>query len=205
MIYTHIDFSSSLLFIILQIKQLNFHFDFAFESSANQRVKLSFRFFFESHFNDLFRFDDDLLRIKKSSVIRDKDRSRESVSKQKQMFERFNHRKRSDFEQMKNINFIEAFEQMSSSRRRDRSSERKRREKRENDRDVKRDTRDDARNDARDDARNDARDDARGDARDDARGDARNDARDDARDDVVGGDVEDDVTDETNVFMKNVF
>ena len=62
--------------------------------------------------------------------------------------------KRFDFEQMKNnfnIDFIEAFEQMSFSRRRSHSSERERREKRENDRDVRRDARNNARNNARND------------------------------------------------------
>ena len=97
--------------------------------------------FFESHFNDLSRFDDDTLRIKESSVIRDKDCPRESVSRQEQMFERSSQRKRSDFEMMKktfNLDSIEASQMLS--RRRDRSSERERREEYRN-------ARDDARND----------------------------------------------------------
>ena len=95
----------------------------------------------------MFRFDDDLLRIRESSVIRDKDPSRKSVNRQEQMFERFSQRERSDFEMMKktfNLNSIEASQM--SFRRRDRSSERKRREE-------YRDARDDAQNDARDDVK----------------------------------------------------
>ena len=157
---------------------MNFCLDSFLEFSANQRVELSFRFFFEPHFNDS---NDDLLRIKESSVIRDKDRSRELMNRQAQMFERSSQRKRFDFEQMKknfSINSIEASEQMkqSSLKRRDRSFEREKRERRENNRDVK----------------------------DDARDDARADARDSARDNVEG-DIEGDVEDETNVPMKNVF
>ena len=139
--------------------------------------------------DDLSRSENDLLRVRESSIIRDKERSRESMSRQKQLFERFSQRKRSDFEMMKktfNLNSIEASQM--SFRRRDRSSERKRRE-------GYRDARN-ARDDARNDARNDARDDARSDARDDARDDARSDARGDARGDAEG---------ETNVLMKNVF
>ena len=136
------------------------------------------RSFFESHFNDRSRFDDDLLRVIESSVIRDKDRSRKSMSRQKEMFERFNQRKRFYFEQMKknfNIDSIEAFKQMKQSlfKRRNRSFERERRKRREDNRDKTRDkTRDKARNDARNDVEND---------------------------------VKNDATDETNVFMKNVF
>ena len=94
------------------------------------------------------------------------------------MFERFNQRKRSDFEQMKknfDIDSIEASEQMkqSSFKRRGRSSERERRERRE-------DNKDETRDEARDEARNDARSD-------------------------VEGDVKDDATDGTNVPMKDVF
>ena len=102
--------------------------------------------------------------MRESSVIRDKERSRKSMNRQKQLFERFNQRKRFDFEMMKktfNLNSIEASQM--SFRRRNRSSERKRREKYK-----------DARNDARNDARDDARDDARNDARDDARDDVEN-------------------------------
>ena len=109
--------------------------------------------FFESRSDDdLFRFEDDLLRVRESSVIRDKERSRESMNRQKQLFERFSQRKRSDFEMMKktfNLDFIEASQMLS--RRRDRSSERERREEYKN-------ARDDARNDARGDARNDVED-----------------------------------------------
>ena len=138
--------------------------------------------FSESRSNDdLSRFEDDLFRVRESSVIRDKERSRKSMSRQKQFLERFNQRKRFDFEMMKktfNLDFIEASQM--SSRRRDHSSERKRREEYK---------------DARD-ARNDARNNARGDARGDARSDAQDDARDGARDDAKG---------ETNVLMENVF
>ena len=88
--------------------------------------------------------------MRESSVIRDKERSRKSMNRQKQFFERFSQRKRSDFEMMKktfNLDFIEA--SLMSFRRRDRSFERKRREEYR-----------DARN-ARNDARNDARDNAK--------------------------------------------
>ena len=148
----------------MQIKELNFRFNFSLKSFANQRVELSSRFFFESHLNDLSRSDDNLLRIRESSIIRDKDRSRESVSKQKQMFKRFNQRKRFNFKQMKknfNINSIEGFEQMKQSffKRRSRSSERERREKREDNKNVKRDAQDDdARDDVKDNVKNDATD-----------------------------------------------
>ena len=136
---------------------MNFRLDLSFEFSANQKVELSFRFLFESHFNDS---DDDLLRVKESSVIRDKDRQRESMSKQEQMFERFNQRKRSAFEQMKknfNMNSIEASEQIkqSSFKRRNRSSERKKHERREDNRNVRNDARNDARNDVKDDVKDD--------------------------------------------------
>ena len=139
---------------------MNFRLDSFFESSANQKIELSSRFFFESHFNDS---NDDLLRIKESSVIRDKNRQRKSVSRQKQMFERFSQRKRSAFEQMKknfNMNSIEAFEQMkqSSFKRRDRSSEREKRERRENNRNVRNDARNDARDDVEDDVEDDVKD-----------------------------------------------
>ena len=70
------------------------------------------------------------------------------MSKQEQMFKRFNQRKRFDFEMMKktfNLNSIETSQM--SFRRRNRSSERKKREEYK-----------DARNDARDDARNDVED-----------------------------------------------
>ena len=80
--------------------------------------------------------------MKESSAIRDKERSRKSINRQKQLFERFSQRKRFDFEMIKktfNLNFIEASQM--SFRRRNRSSERKKREKYKN-----------ARNDVRDDA-----------------------------------------------------
>ena len=75
------------------------------------------------------------------------------------MFERFNQRKRYDFEQMKknfNIDSIEAF---SFFKHRDRSSERKRRERRKNYKDVKRDARNNAKDNAKDNAKHDAKDD----------------------------------------------
>ena len=86
--------------------------------------------------------------MRKSFVIRDKERSRKSMNRQKQFFERFNQRKRFDFEMMKktfNLDFIEASQM--SFRRRDRSSEREKREEYKN-----------ARDDARNDARNDVKD-----------------------------------------------
>ena len=115
------------------------------------------------------------------------------MSKQKQMFERFNQRKRFDFEQMKknfNINSIEVSEQMkqSSFKRRDRSFERERRERCE---------------DNKNEARNEARDETRDETRNETRSETRNDARNNARNDVKN-DVKDDATDETNALMKNV-
>ena len=48
-------------------------------------------FFFEFCLNDdLFRSENDLFRMKESSVIRDKERSRKSMNRQKQLFKRFN-------------------------------------------------------------------------------------------------------------------
>ena len=115
------------------------------------------RFFLESHFNNLSRFNDDqnLLRIRESSVIRDKDRSRKSVNREKQMFKRSNQRKRFNFEQMKknfNMKSIETFKQMKQSffKRRSRLFEKERRERRKNNKNVKRDARDNARDDVKD-------------------------------------------------------
>ena len=110
------------------------------------------------------RFEDDFFRMRESSIIRDKERSRKSMNRQKQLFERFSQRKRFNFEMMKktlNLDSIEALQM--SFRRRSRSSEKERREEY---RDTRDDARDDARNDARDNARDNARDDARNDVKD---------------------------------------
>ena len=108
--------------------------------------KMTFVFasFFESSFkfrsnDDLSRFENNLFRVRKSSVIRNKERSRKSMNRQKQFFKQFSQRKRFDFEMMKktfNLNSIEASQMLL--RRRNRSSERKKREE-------YRDARDDAR------------------------------------------------------------
>ena len=50
--------------------------------------------------DDLSRSEDDLLRMRESSVIRDKGRPRGSMNRQKQLFERSSQRERSDFEVM---------------------------------------------------------------------------------------------------------
>ena len=55
-----------------------------------------------------------MLAVKESSVIRDKKRSREFMSRQKLLFERFSQRKSSEFKRVKetlNIDFIDIFEQ----------------------------------------------------------------------------------------------
>ena len=90
--------------------------------------------------------------MRESFVIRDKERSRKSMNRQKQLFKRFNQRERFEFEMIKktfNLDSIEASQM--SFRRRDRSFERERREKYRN-------AQNDARSDARDDARNDVKD-----------------------------------------------
>ena len=81
------------------------------EQKNNNQAKDVFSF---DHFDDLFTSDDTLLAIKKSSVIRDKKRSREFINKQKLLFKRFSRRKSFEFEQIKeifDIDFIDISEQ----------------------------------------------------------------------------------------------
>ena len=108
--------------------------------------------------------------MRKSRVIRDKERSHEFMNKQEFLFERSSRRKSSEFEQVKEIFDIDSIDipeqtmnQMKHSirRSRDRSSDRKReRDDREDYRDARTGTRRDARDGARDGARGDAADSA---------------------------------------------
>ena len=145
---------------LIQLKNVYFHLLFA-RSIVNNQAKdvLSL-----NNLSDNLSFDlsssDDMFAMRELSVIRDKERSREFMNRQKLLFKQFSQRKLSEFKRVKetfNIDSIDIFEQtvdifkqtidiamqqkhvnqmkQSICRDRDRSSKRKR-ERRENNRDV---------------------------------------------------------------------
>ena len=136
--------------------------------AANNQAK-DVSLFDNSFSNNLSSSDDILLAVRKSSMIRDKERSHKFINRQKLLFEQSSQRKSSEFERVKEIfnidsidipkqtmqqvNQVNQMNQMEQSirRPRDRSSGREReRRKRKDYRDARKDTRRDALDDATD-------------------------------------------------------